>query len=49
MERAKEELQLDLQQLERLVVAPTTDFVVLLDQIKRVITKRGHKLLDYDR
>ncbi len=49
MNLAKDELALDLQQLERLVVAPTTDLVHLLDHIKRILTKRSHKLLDYDR
>ena len=49
MKEAKETLQTDLQQLERLVVAPTIDFIALLDIIKRYIVKRSHKLLDYDR
>lgn len=49
MNQAKESLQTDLQQLERLVVAPTIDFIALLDIIKRYIVKRSHKLLDYDR
>ncbi|KAJ3362651.1 hypothetical protein HDU91_003316 [Kappamyces sp. JEL0680] len=49
MNQAKESLQGDLQQLERLVVAPTTDFIAILDHIKRILVKRSHKLLDYDR
>lgn len=49
MSQAKESLQADLLQLERLVVAPTIDLIALLDTIKRYIVKRSHKLLDYDR
>jgi amphiphysin len=49
MTQAKDSLQNDLQQLERLVVAPTTDLIAILDHIKRYLTKRAHKLLDYDR
>ena len=49
MKDAKESLQSELQQLERLVVAPTIDFIALLDIIKRYLVKRSHKLLDYDR
>lgn len=49
MSMAKDELQVDLEQLERLVVGPTTDLISLLDTVKRVFVKRGHKLLDYDR
>lgn len=39
----------DLDSIERLVVAPTADFITILDQVKRVTVKRAHKLLDYDR
>ena len=49
MKNATNELQADLGQLERLVVAPTIDLIALLDTIKRYFTKRSHKLLDYDR
>lgn len=49
MRNAKGDLFTDLEQLERLVVAPTTDLISLLDSIKRYIVKRSHKLLDYDR
>jgi amphiphysin len=49
MKNARDTLQGDLEQIERLVVAPTADFIIILDQIKKVIIKRSHKLLDYDR
>jgi amphiphysin len=49
MKRAKEMLQNDLEQIERLVVAPTSDYIDLLDHIKRVLTKRNNKELDYIR
>ncbi|KAI8925293.1 hypothetical protein BC831DRAFT_512640 [Entophlyctis helioformis] len=34
---------------KRLVVAPTSDFIIILDQVKKVMVKRSHKLVDYDR
>ena len=46
---AKESLSENLEQIERLVVAPTLDYLILLDQVKKTIVKRSHKLLDYDR
>ncbi|TPX76047.1 hypothetical protein CcCBS67573_g02685 [Chytriomyces confervae] len=39
----------DLETIERRLVAPSMDLVLLLDNVKKVIIKRGHKLLDYDR
>ncbi|KAI9363996.1 hypothetical protein DFJ73DRAFT_480677 [Zopfochytrium polystomum] len=47
--RAREYLLPDLEVIERRVVAPTAELVLLLDSVKRVIVKRSHKLLDYDR
>ncbi|KAJ1336779.1 hypothetical protein BSLG_006882 [Batrachochytrium salamandrivorans] len=49
MAALKELLSSDLDMIERLVVAPTGDFITILDQVKKVIVKRSHKLLDYDR
>lgn len=46
---ARETLLPDLEVIERRLVSPTADLVLVLDQVKRVIVKRGHKLLDYDR
>ena len=48
MESARYTLSTDLDQIERLVVSPASDVIELLDRIKRLITKRAHKLLDYD-
>ena len=45
----KESLSVDLDTIERLVVAPTGDFITILDQVKKVLVKRSHKLVDYDR
>lgn len=49
MKNARETLSEDLTQIERLVVQPTGDYLVLLDQVKVFMTKRSHKQLDYDR
>jgi BAR domain len=49
MTKCRQDLQQDLEQLERLVVGPTTDLIMLLDNVKRFFVKREHKLLDYDR
>jgi amphiphysin len=49
MKNARDTLQGDLEQIERLVVAPTGDLCVILEQVKKMMTKRSHKLLDYDR
>ncbi|KAI9331734.1 hypothetical protein BDR26DRAFT_824320 [Obelidium mucronatum] len=46
---SREFLLPDLETLERRLVAPAADLVVMLDNVKRVIVKRSHKLLDYDR
>ncbi|KAJ3126232.1 hypothetical protein HK100_010358 [Physocladia obscura] len=39
----------DLETIERRLVAPAADLVGLLDNVKKVILKRSHKLLDFDR
>ncbi|KAI8904464.1 hypothetical protein EDD86DRAFT_249825 [Gorgonomyces haynaldii] len=49
MKSAKETLQQELEQIERLVVAPTQDYITLLEQVRKLMVKRSHKLLDYDR
>ncbi|KAJ1562603.1 hypothetical protein HK405_010127 [Cladochytrium tenue] len=46
---ARASLGPDLEVIERGVVAPTAELIVLLDNVKRVVLKRSHKLLDYDR
>ncbi|KAI8893786.1 hypothetical protein BC833DRAFT_635642 [Globomyces pollinis-pini] len=42
-------LENDLEQIERLVVAPTLEFIGILEKINKMMVKRSHKLLDYDR
>jgi amphiphysin len=49
MKEARASLHGDLEQIERLVVAPSMDFIVILDQIKKAITKRNNKEIDYYR
>ncbi|KAJ3048716.1 hypothetical protein HK097_010269 [Rhizophlyctis rosea] len=45
----RESLQPDLDTIERRVIAPTKDYLLLIDLIKRFILKRQNKLVDYDR
>ncbi|KAI9100611.1 hypothetical protein DFS34DRAFT_494413 [Phlyctochytrium arcticum] len=47
--RAREQLLPDLDVIERQVVAPTNDFIVLIQNVKRLMDKRARKLVDYDR
>ncbi|KAL2915995.1 BAR adaptor protein Hob1 [Polyrhizophydium stewartii] len=49
MNELKESLSSDLDMVERLVVAPAGDFATILEQVKKVMVKRSHKLIDYDR
>ncbi|KAI9018956.1 hypothetical protein DFJ74DRAFT_708164 [Hyaloraphidium curvatum] len=49
MRRAKEELIPELDLIDRRIVQPTKDFLEIIGNIKKLIVKRGHKLLDYDR
>eukprot|EP00842_Homolaphlyctis_polyrhiza_P004545 jgi/Hompol1/5091/HPOL_000487-RA len=48
-ETSKTTLAPDLDSIERLVVAPTGDMITVLDQVKKLLVKRSHKLVDYDR
>ncbi|KAJ3041439.1 hypothetical protein HDV00_009420 [Rhizophlyctis rosea] len=45
----RESIQPDLDTIERRVIAPTQDYLVLIDQVKRLMAKRQNKLVDYDR
>ncbi|KAJ3292847.1 hypothetical protein HDU76_007121, partial [Blyttiomyces sp. JEL0837] len=47
--QARAALLPDLDVIERRLVTPTTELVILLDNVKRLMVKRSHKLLDYDR
>ncbi|RKO90168.1 hypothetical protein BDK51DRAFT_19333 [Blyttiomyces helicus] len=49
MASAREQLLPDLDIIERQVIAPTADYLALIERVKRLMTKRGNKLLDYDR
>ena len=49
MDRVKEELLPHLQDIERLVIAPAGEYLMLFEQVKKYLVKRSHKLLDYDR
>jgi amphiphysin len=44
-----EQLKPELDVIERRVIQPTADLLVLLESVKKVIVKRDHKLIDYDR
>jgi amphiphysin len=49
MNNARENLSLELEQIERIVIAPIADYISMLDNVKKYILKRSHKQLDYDR
>ncbi|KAJ3186992.1 hypothetical protein HDU85_007030 [Gaertneriomyces sp. JEL0708] len=49
MRSAREQLLPDLEVIERQVVAPTNDYIVLLANVRRWMEKRNRKLVDYDR
>ena len=38
-----------MEDLDRLVIAPSAEYLSVFEFIKKYITKRAHKLLDYDR
>jgi amphiphysin len=46
---ARESLLPDLEVIERRLVSPTADLVALLNNVKKLMVKRSHKLIDYDR
>lgn len=46
---AKEILSQDLERIERLVVMPTGDYLLILRDVQKALTKRAHKMLDFDR
>ena len=49
MEELRETLTPEIELIESRIVAPVTDFQTVLKAIRKNITKRDHKLLDYDR
>ncbi|KAI8592352.1 hypothetical protein BDZ88DRAFT_486806 [Geranomyces variabilis] len=49
MVAAREELLPDLQVIERQMVAPTNEYIMLINNVKRLMEKRARKLVDYDR
>ena len=49
MDRVKEEIMPHLLDIERQVVAPAAEYLSFFEQVKKYLTKREHKLVDYDR
>lgn len=49
MDELKEALTPELELIESRVVSPTKDFQTVIKAIRKNITKRDHKLVDYDR
>ncbi|KAJ3299224.1 hypothetical protein HK104_009689 [Borealophlyctis nickersoniae] len=49
MVSARELLYPDLDLIERRVVTPTREYLLLIDTVKRLMQKRERKLIDYDR
>ncbi|KAJ3059699.1 hypothetical protein HK102_009865, partial [Quaeritorhiza haematococci] len=45
----REQLLPELEVIERRIIVPITEFLTMVEQVKRLIIKRSHKLLDYDR
>ncbi|KAN0062604.1 BAR adaptor protein Hob1 [Thecaphora frezii] len=49
MDELKDTLTPEIELIESRVVAPVNDFIAVLKAIRKNITKRDHKLVDYDR
>ncbi|KAJ3019295.1 hypothetical protein HKX48_002240 [Thoreauomyces humboldtii] len=49
MKTAREQLRPDLDIIERQMVAPVGEYILLLNNVKRLMEKRARKLVDYDR
>ncbi|KAJ3163174.1 hypothetical protein HDU86_002343 [Geranomyces michiganensis] len=49
MVAARAQLLPELQVIERQMVAPTNDYIALINNVKRLMDKRARKLVDYDR
>ncbi|TPX32298.1 hypothetical protein SmJEL517_g04559 [Synchytrium microbalum] len=49
MAQVKEDLTPELELITRRVVQPTSDYITLIEAVKKMMTKRAHKLVDYDR
>lgn len=49
MEELKETLTPEIELIESRVISPVNDFITVLKAIRKNITKRDHKLVDYDR
>ena len=49
MEELKESLTPEIELIESRVVSPTKDFQTIIKAIRKNITKRDHKLIDFDR
>lgn len=49
MDELKETLTPEIELIESRVISPTKDFQVIIKAIRKNITKRDHKLVDYDR
>jgi hypothetical protein len=45
----QETLKPELEMLETRIISPATDLLAVIKTVQKMITKRNHKLLDYDR
>jgi hypothetical protein len=45
----QETLKPELEMLETRIISPATDLLAVIKTVQKMITKRSHKLLDYDR
>ena len=45
----QETLKPELEMLETRIIQPSNDLLVVVKSVQKMLTKRNHKLLDYDR
>jgi amphiphysin len=45
----QETLKPELEMLETRIIQPANDLLAVVKQVQKMLTKRNHKLLDYDR
>ena len=49
VQELQETLKPELEMLETRIIQPANDLLAIVRQVQKMLTKRNHKLLDYDR
>lgn len=49
VQELQETLKPELEMIETRVIQPAVDLLAIIKQVQKMLTKRNHKLLDYDR